>query len=144
MKRTASLFYMIVLLSFAGCSAGDSAKAIIRVTGGDPLQGNAAVFVETEIVTSHFFLQHVDKALELSKLWKLSEDQVETKLRNSITVEAGNEPGLFVIGTKGLEHQLAVRILNELCTFYTQHWFGESQIGGQPQTVHVSIIQRAE
>jgi hypothetical protein len=59
-------------------------------------------------------------------------------------VKAGNDPGLFVITCDGLEHDVAVKIVNELCIFYTKKQFEVTENTGLPQKVHVSIVQRAE
>ena len=56
----------------------------------------------------------------------------------------GNEPGLFVVGCDRLEHDVAVKVVNELCTFGTEKQIESSENNGKPQAVHVSIIQLAK
>jgi hypothetical protein len=145
MKRTALIFSLLI---FASCAKQNSVTATIRVTLGNPPQAEIAdgysLNSEAEIFTSHEFTRHVDEKFNLSKLWNLSESQTATKLGNAITVNGGNEPGLFVIKINGFEHDLAVKILNELCDFYTKQQLTESRNGGQQQKINVSIVKGAE
>lgn len=132
-------------------AAKDSAAAILLVTHGDAPPFNAddtAAAMETvvvrETVTSHLFLGNVAKKLELAKVWGLSNERVYTKMNQAITVRAGAAPGLFVIEARGLEPPWAAKIVNALCAYYVEHWFGESTDGGPTLTTHISIVQRAE
>jgi hypothetical protein len=147
LRNSAFILSLTALITFVSCSAKVSTTAIIRVTHGDPPEANSddhSVIMEETILTSFAFGQHVDEKLELSKLWGLSGDGVVAKLRKAITLRAGTEPGLFVIICNGLEHDVAVKIVNELCTFYTEQQIEDPNTTGKPQKVHVSIVQRAE
>jgi hypothetical protein len=148
MKRIALIFSLLMLAIFVSCVKQDSVTAIIRVTRGAPPQVESAdgysLNTETAIFRSYDFALHVDEKFNLSKLWGLSEDQTVTKLRNAITVYAGSEPGLFVIKVNGLEHGPAVKILNELCNYYTKKQLTESDNGGHLQKINVSIVRGAE
>jgi hypothetical protein len=147
-KRICLIFSSLMLAVFVSCVKQDSVTAIIRVAHGAPPQVESAdgYYLDTETATfrSRDFALHIDEKFNLSKLWGLSEDQVVAKLRNAITVNAGSEPGLFVIKVNGLEHGLAVSILNELCDYYTKMQLTESVNGGQQQKINVSIVRGAE
>jgi hypothetical protein len=133
------------MLEDAG-SAGSN-DGHLRVTHGDPPQPNVGEYSlnsQVAILTSYDFGKHVNTALGLSNLWGISEDKAIAKIRNSISVRAGSDPGLFVVTITGLEHPLTVKILNELCTYYTEQQLSESSSDEKPQAIHVSIIQRAQ
>jgi hypothetical protein len=151
MKRITIVFSLLMLAVFVSCAKRDSATAIIRVTYGDPPQVKSAdehfLDAQNAIFESVDFALHANEKFNLSKSWGLSNDQTVIKLHNSISVDAGNEPGLFVIKITGIEHELAVKILNELCDFYTKRaalgiW--ESNNGSQPQKINISIVSSAK
>ena len=149
MIRKTFILYLLALVALGACSAKDSVTAVIRVTYGDPPQASVDKYFSTtqrEVLTSQKFLRHIGQTLELPKLWKVSEEEVAARLAKIITVESGSEPGMIIIEAKGLDHQLAVKVLNELCSFYAdeKQGFAESQNGGPLEKVHVEIVQRAE
>ena len=147
MRKSAFLLSLIALAAIVSCSAKVSPTAIIRVIHGEPPQaatGRDAVETEEQILTSYSFSQHLDEKLGLSKMWGMPADATVTKLRKAITVKEGKERGLFVITCAGLDHDLAVKILNELCAFHAAQPLELPGNTGQPQKVHVSIVQRAE
>jgi capsular polysaccharide biosynthesis protein len=147
MKKIMAVLCFTVLLILAACSAQNPTTATIRITQERQSQPDADKFAleyQTTIIRSHFYLDHIVKTLSLSKLWGLSEDQSETKLRNAIIVQQGRETDLFLIEAKGLEHDLAVKILNELSTFYATQPLEMSAPGENPEKIHVSIVQPAK
>jgi|GEM_PF-4549881 len=125
-----------------------STTAIIRIMIGDPPQPPSGEdyyeVIVRELLISYPFFQDVDEKLGLSKLWNASKDEVMARLRNSITVKAGDKPGIFVITCDGLNHDLAVKIVNELCVFPTvKQMYTGSDLQHQ-QKMHFSIIQSAK
>jgi len=131
-------------------TALDQTTAIIQVMIGDPPHFPSGdeynEFVEQEMLVSYPYIQDVDEKLGLSKLWGVSEDEVGTRLGKAITVEPGDKPGVFVITCDGINHDLAVKIVNELCVFptVTQLYTSEGQSKDNQQKLHYSIIQSAK
>jgi len=79
----------------------------------------------------------------LAKLWGVSEDEANAKVMRLLSVKAGSAGGLFVVQIHGLDHDLSVKILRELCSFNCSKWTGYSANGGVYKAVHVSIVQAA-
>jgi hypothetical protein len=149
MKRTRLIVLLLVMLEFVACSAKDSATSVIRVRFGDSQQIGADKYFLSDqraVLTSEKFLRHVSQVFDLPNLWKQSEGEAVEKLRGVITVQSGNEPGVLIVTATGLDHQLAVRVLNELCSFRAdeKQGFEASFNGGPLQKVHVEVIKRAE
>jgi hypothetical protein len=146
MGKSAFIFLIFALAVMVSCSSKDSTTAIISVMRGDPPQASSdenSVAIEEALLTSHLFGQLVNEKLGLSKLWGQSEEESITRLNKAITVKAGNNPGTFVISCDGLEHGIAVKIVNELCDLATKNQTGEVSNNIQ-QKVQVSIIQPAK
>jgi len=149
MKRKTLIFSLLVLAIFASCAKQkDSVTAVIRVTYGNPPQienaGGNSLDTQKMIFNSYDFSLDADKKLNLSKLWNVSDDQAVAKLLNTITVEAGSEPGLFVVKVTGLEHGLAVKILDELCNYYNEKQISQPDRSGQLQKFSLTIVKDAE
>ena len=147
MKKSAFILSIIALAFIVSCSAEVSPTAIIRVTLGEPPQlqvDKYAVEDAEDVFTSYDYSMYIDDKLGLSKLWGISDIEVHRKLLNAIKVKAGNVPGLVVITCNGQEHELAVKIVNELCVFATKLKSEVSHNGDNPQAIHVEIIQPAK
>ena len=147
MKLTVLSLFLIVFLSFTACSREKPATATIRVTYGNPPQIQTNEFAlndQSAIVKSYDFLKDVAEKLELPKKLNLSEDATVAKLENAITVQAGNEPGLFVITANILDHETSVEALNELCAFYAGKEIFNSEKGGSEHKLNVAIVQSAK
>ena len=96
-----------------------------------------------EIFTSYDLFQHATKTRELAKLWNVSEAEANNKLRRSIKVMPGTEPGLLMFEAKGLDHEIAVKILNELCI--CPGTLGVTVVtGGGERKVQTTIVQPAK
>ena len=98
------------------------------------------------MLISYPFLQDLDEKLGLSKLQGVSEDEVGNRLGKAITVEPGDKPGVFIITCDVINHDLAVKIVNELCVFptVTQLYTSEGWNKDNQQKLHYSIIQPAK
>jgi capsular polysaccharide biosynthesis protein len=139
--------FLVILLSLPACSPKDTTTATISVTFGNPPTVNTNdYFVDSEAaeMKSYAFLRHTSESLELPEKWKLSEDEVVAKLRHAISVRAGNESGQLVITARGLDHQTAVNIINELCNFQASQEIWGSENGGALRKEHVTVVQPAK
>ncbi|HSY17598.1 MAG TPA: hypothetical protein VK815_04650 [Candidatus Acidoferrales bacterium] len=146
MMRVGFIFGLLALVVFMGCAPVPEqrvpATAIVRVTRGNPPETNDfSANSGMDIFNSYDFADHAGKTLELSKLWGVSDIDAATTIVKSLTVRVGNDPGSIVITLKGIEHSLAVNILNDLCTNAAGRQFSESVNGGKPEPMHISIIQ---
>lgn len=136
----------VILWLLAGCSLKNTATATVLVTFGNPptvSTNEYFVDTETDVLKSDGFLRQVGTALKLSDKWKLSENEVVTRLRRAISIRAGKEPGQIVIVASGLDHQTAAGVLNELCNCYVSRKLWDSENGGPRRKVNVTIVQRA-
>ncbi len=144
MNRIAQIFSLLLLAIFTSCAKQDSATAVIRVTYGNPPQTENSLDAQKEIFHSYDLSLDADQKLNLSKLWNISDDQAVVKLLNAITVEAGSEPGLFVVKVTGLEHGVAKKILNEFCNYYTTKQIEKPNSNGQLQKLNMVVVRAAE
>ena len=55
----------------------------------------------------------------------------------------GGDPGLFIVGYNDADHQLAVRIVNELCAVHIKRQ-AEVRVAGSPLNWQISVVQKAE
>jgi hypothetical protein len=152
MKRTAFSLVLLLQIGPAGCSktGPPTATAIIHVTVGSPSTAGTGTNANTianddvkMVFESYDLAQHANETLGLAKLWGDSDKQVWEKLSGSISVRKGNGPGLFVIEVHGLDHELAVRVLNELCSDYCSKQTSISVNGGKDEAVHAAIVEAA-
>jgi hypothetical protein len=137
---------LIALVATAGCSGSKAPRAVIEVVAWNTaasLSDTNALKLQQEILTSDVFLQRVSQKLELAKLWGTSEDAAVTRLRDVIDVELGREPGTFVITAEGLERDLAVKVVNELCDQYV-HRTQANLTGKGLSRMQVTIKSRAQ
>ena len=94
-----------------------------------------------EIISSYDLQKHAVQALGLAQTWGVSEAEASYKIRDSIRVKNENSPGLVSIEITGIEHGLAVRILNDLCTNACTMNLTVSVKGSPAQQVKIEIIQ---
>jgi hypothetical protein len=129
-----------------------SASAIVRVQVGNPSAANIATNadatlaiynIEEAVFRSYDCAQHANNTLRLANLWGVPEVQANTKIQASLSVQKGSAPGLFVVQIHGFDHDLSVKILNELCSFNCSKLTSASVNGGVDQEVHTSIVQAA-
>ena len=142
MKKITFCFLLIVQI-FVACSKTGSATATIRVMVGNPPTPQIPESVK-EIFTSYDLAQHANKTLGLTKLWGGSEMDANKKVMRSISVRTGGEPGLFLIEANDFDHELAVKIINDLCTNACSLDLLDSVNGGPEQKVQMSIMQAAK
>ncbi|MGA2246715.1 MAG: hypothetical protein ABSH48_17120 [Verrucomicrobiota bacterium] len=145
MKNVTLTFLFLAAIVLAACSKSvpGAAVAVIRVTVGNQPGTNADDLVTTAF-TSFSFAQHADEALGLAKQWGLPAKEANEKIRAAISVRKGGKPELFVVEAAGLDHDAAVKIVNELCNYYGSTHPSISLNGGPAAAVHVSLVQAAK
>jgi hypothetical protein len=151
MRAGAFILGLFTLLIFGGCSAGQgqnvTATAIIRVMeGNSPQASTNDNYINTgiSIFSSYDLAEHAGESLGLSKLWGMSDVDAAGKIFKSLSVRVGNDPGTIVVALNGIEHPVAVKILNDICTNAAGKQFSESLNGGKDEPVHISIVQPAK
>lgn len=145
MKNVILTFLFLGLLGLAACSpSGPSpATAVIRVTTGKPAGATVDDLITTAF-TSFSFAQHADQVLGLARQWGLPPKEAEEKIRAAISVQKGDKPDLYVVTAGGLNHDVAVKIVNELCHYYGTLHPSISLEGGPATAVQVSLVQPAK
>ena len=143
MKRIASILSLFTLVALAACSAQVSATAVIRITCDDLTKPITSEYSQINLMemTSYDYAEQISKNLGLSKLWGLSDIETSTKLLKALKVKIGSSPDLVVIQISGLEHQTAVKIINELCAVHTKH---QLEVAPPTAKFNISIVQPAD
>ncbi len=142
LKRIAFVVSLFALVALAACSTKVSATATIRIACDDPSKPITSEYSQINLMemTSYDYAEQISKNLGLSKLWDLSDIEASTKLLKALKIQTGSSPDLGVIQIYGLEHQIAVKIINELCAVHAK-----SQLEVAPPTpkFNISIVQPA-
>jgi hypothetical protein len=142
MKNVFSICILLILAVLAGCSkSGGPPASVIRVTVGNKAGADDLV---TTALTSFGFAQHADEVLGLAKKWGVPAAEADERIRAAISVRKGKQPDLFVVAATGLDHDTAVQIVNELCTYYASHHQSVSIEGGPAAAVTVAVVEPAK
>ena len=141
--KTISICLLLIAQIFVACSKSrPAAAAVIRVTVGNPPTPHTNTGIG-EIFTSYAVMRHTSQTLGLAKLWDVSEAEADNRLRRAIKLVPGSEPGLLEFEAHGLDHEIAVKILEELCTYPGTLGIKVAE-GGAEQEVQISIVQPAK
>jgi hypothetical protein len=149
MKRLSLFYVLVILVALVSCATKPGAPlAEICVFVGDPPQPEPLdefhLMNQKTILSSHDFAMHLENKFLLSKTWGMSPEAACQKIMGAITVDVGGDAGRYVVGMTGIEHKLAVELLNELCDFYSLKdnlvsWDENSN----PRKMTVTIFSRA-
>ena len=147
MKNILSALLGAGLVAVAACSKSGPgpAAAVISVSVGNPSgTGTGMGDLVTTSFTSFAFAQHADQALGLAKQWGLPVKDADQKIRAALSVRPGEKPDQFIIEAPGLEHDVAVKVVNELCTYYSSLHPSITLADGKSAVLHASVVTPAK
>jgi hypothetical protein len=147
MKQITFILLLALQVILAGCAKTGPATAAVTIliSVGNPPKAIAEENGYIAAVFKSFDVsQHANHTFGLAKLWGVSDTQAAQKLGESISVKNGSGPGLYIVEIHGLDHDLSVRILNDLCAYYSSLHISSSVNGGPVEENRLSIVEPAK
>jgi hypothetical protein len=149
MMRPIKNIVLVVLFAgfaaLAACSKSGPApvSAVISVTAGTkPVSGLDDLV--TASFTSAGFARHADEALGLTKQWGIPAKDADEKIREAISVRPSGKPDQFIVEASGLDHDVAVKIVNELAAYYCSVRSTVPLEDGKSAVLHASVVTPAK
>jgi hypothetical protein len=142
-QGTLTLLLVASAMVTACSKTGSAATAVIRVAVGNQTNTNVDNLVITAL-TSLNSARHAEEMLSLAKQWGVPAVEADEKIHSAISVRKGKKPDLFVVEAPGLDHDIAVKIINNLCKYYCSLHPTVSLEGAPPAVINASVVQPAK